>query len=211
MGIRGEIELYVKSNILPQYNAFDRGHNVSHAESVIATSAELATHYDVDVEMVYIIAAFHDVGLCHGRENHHITSGKILIDDGFIAERFTHTQRQTMRDAIEDHRASSTTQPRTIYGMIVAEADRQISPRKTLLRTIQYGLKQNPNCSMEWHYQRFVAHLTEKYAEGGYLKLYIPQSNNAKQLQILRQIISNRSQLQAIFEELYRNETQGSL
>ena len=45
---------------------------------------------------------------------------------------------------VEDHRASTDHEPRSIYGKIVAEADRIIDPDITLRRTVQYGLKQNP-------------------------------------------------------------------
>ncbi len=49
-----------------------------------------------------------------------------------------------MREAVEDHRASTDHEPRSLYGKIVAEADRIIDPDTTLRRTVQYGLKQNP-------------------------------------------------------------------
>ena len=51
----------------------------------------------------------------------------------------TDEQLLQMKEAIEDHRASNKQAPRTIYGMIVAEADRIIDPEVTLRRTVQYG------------------------------------------------------------------------
>ncbi|MCQ4917090.1 phosphohydrolase, partial [Bacteroides nordii] len=71
------------------------------------------------------------------------------------------------KDAGADHRASSNHETRSIYGKIVAEADRFIDLEITLRRTVQYGLNQNPSGSKDWHYDRFLNHLLSKSAEGG--------------------------------------------
>ena len=111
-----------------------------------------------------------------------------------------------MKEAIEDHRASNKQAPRTIYGMIVAEADRIIDPEITLRRTVQYGLSHYPEMDKEGQYARFRKHLTDKYAEGGYLKLWIPQSDNAGRLAELRNLIANEDELIKVFDKLYSDE-----
>ncbi len=205
--IRESIREYIEREILPRYATFDKAHNIDHAQTVIEQSTMLASHYaDTDPEMVYIIAAFHDTGLCKGREHHHIASGEILQRDKFITSLFSPKQITTMREAIEDHRASSKSDPRTIYGRIVAEADRVISVDTTLRRTVQYGLKQNPSATPDEHYARFCSHLQAKYAEGGYLKLYIPHSENAARLKELRTVISNPEELRCRFDRLLAEE-----
>lgn len=100
-----------------------------HARTVIEQSLALARHYQVDRQMVYAIAAYHDVGLEKGREMHHIHSGEILAADTKLRQWFSPQQIAVMREAVEDHRASSDHEPRTIYGRIVAEADRCIDRR----------------------------------------------------------------------------------
>ncbi len=204
--IRQEIIDYVEREILPLYNSFDRAHSVDHATTVIAESAALATHYDVDCEMVYLVAAFHDTGLCEGRERHHIVSGEILLFDEFVASLFSEEQRIVMREAIEDHRASSKGEPRSIYGQIVAEADRVISTDITLRRTVQYGLKHLESRECEVHFTRFCEHLEAKYAEGGYLKLYIPYSDNAERLSQLRAVIADKRELRSRFDAIFFEE-----
>ena len=124
MTISRELQEYVERNILPLYLSFDKAHNIDHANQVIAQSLQLAAHYNIDIDMVYAIAAFHDTGLADGREFHHLSSAKILAADPFITKHFTTAQIATMCEAVEDHRASSKSAPRTIYGCIVAEADR---------------------------------------------------------------------------------------
>lgn len=208
--IRPEIEKYAQEQIMPLYDSYDSAHRRDHIEAVINRSLTLAEHYDVDVEMVYVIALYHDLGICRGREQHHITSGQMLLDDARLREWFDRQQLLVMRDAVEDHRASSDHTPRTIYGMIVAEADRQISPEVTLLRTVQYGLGHYPQATREEHFARFVKHLRSKYAEGGYMKLWIPYSDNAARLTELRALIADSDTLRSRFDAIYNSLTDNS-
>ena len=198
-----ELKAYIESAILPRYEAYDAAHRRDHIEGVISRSLDFATHYEVDESMVYTVAAYHDLGLVEGRELHHISSGRMMMEDEALCRWFSPEQRVTMREAIEDHRASATTPPRTIYGMIVAEADRQIVPEVVMTRTVQYGLSHYPDHSKEEHWERFVAHLREKYDYGGYLKLYIPHSDNATRLEELRQIIAQPTKLREEFEKIW--------
>ena len=48
-----------------------------------------------------------------------------------------------------------------------------------------------------------LEHLKEKDAEGGYLKLLIPESENARRLEELRRLMKDRSRLREIFEKEY--------
>ena len=196
---------YIEQNILPQYDHFDTAHQRNHAEEVIARSLALAEHYDVDVNMVYAIAAYHDTGLCEGRETHHLVSGRIIREDRKLREWFDEGQIETMAQAAEDHRASSGHEPRSIYGKIVAEADRLITPEKVIRRTIQFGLDHHPELNKEGQYQRFREHLLEKYSDTGYLRLWIPESENAIRLEELRRIIRDKEALRTAFEKSFSN------
>lgn len=204
--IDNEIRRYVESEIIPRYENFDRGHGRNHVETVIEQSLKLAENYEVNIDMVYVIAAFHDLGLCEGRELHHIVSGRILLEDSFLKSKFNGTQLEIMRKAVEDHRASGKHKPRSIYGMIVAEADRQIDIETILRRTVQYGMTNYPEYGYEEHYARFLSHLNDKYAEGGYLKLWIPESDNARRLAQLRAVIKDEALLKDMFSKIYYEE-----
>ncbi|MBO7490145.1 MAG: HD domain-containing protein [Bacteroidales bacterium] len=197
--LKNEIEI----SILPRYESFDDAHKRDHAESVIRNSIKLAQHYDVDINMVYTIAAYHDLGLCEGRERHHIVSGEIMMNDSRLWQWFSEDDLKLMAEAIEDHRASSGNAPRSIYGKIVAEADRDIEPIKILRRTVQYGLSNYPELDKEQQWHRFLEHLNEKYADGGYLKLWLPESDNAAKLAELRRIIKDKKPLREYFEEFF--------
>jgi len=194
---------YIERGILPRYDFFDSAHQRNHAEEVISRSLALAEYYDVNKDMVYAIAAYHDTGLCEGRDTHHLVSGRIIREDKKLHEWFTEEQIETMAQAAEDHRASSGHEPRSIYGKIVAEADRLISPEKVIRRTIQFGLDHHPELDKEDQYQRFRQHLLEKYSDTGYLKLWLPESENAPRLEQLREVIRDEKKLQSAFEEAY--------
>ena len=198
---------YIETEIIPQYEAFDKAHRTDHVRQVISESLKLASYYEVDKRMVYTIAACHDIGLCEEREHHHLVSGRLMRSDKRLREWFTEEEMEVMAQAVEDHRASNDHAPRSIYGRIVAEADRLIEPMQILRRTVQYGLSHYPELSKEQHYLRYCEHLQEKYAEGGYLKLWIPESENASQLKALRCIIDDEVQRRAAFERIYMEES----
>lgn len=190
---------YIERDILPRYDFFDAAHQRNHAEEVIERSLALAEHYEVNINMVYAIAAYHDTGLCEGRDTHHLVSGRIIREDKKLREWFDEDQIETMAQAAEDHRASNGHEPRSIYGKIVAEADRLILPEKVIRRTIQYGLDHYPELDKEGQYQRFRQHLLEKYSDTGYLKLWLPESDNAPRLEELRKIIRNETMMREAF------------
>ncbi len=201
------LRAYVEAEILPRYDAFDKGHQRDHALTVIRQALELASYYDVDPDMVFTAAAYHDTGLCEDRKTHHLVSGRIIREDARLREWFSEEQIETIAQAAEDHRASSDHAPRTVYGRLIAEADRQIIPETVIRRCIQFGLSHYPELDKEGHWTRTVEHLQEKYAEGGYLQLWIPQSPNATRLAALRAIIRDKTLLRQFFERIFEEET----
>lgn len=205
MYINPNLKSYIEAEILPRYDHFDKAHQRDHALMVIRQSLELAERLGVDADMAYAIAAYHDTGLCEGRDIHHEASARIIRADQHLRQWFTEEQISTMADAAEDHRASSSHPPRTIYGRIVAEADRYIDPTDIVRRTIQFGLDHYPTLSREEHYRRMQDHLHEKYGRGGYLRLWFPDSPNAARLEQLRQWMDDESRMRRLFDEIMGN------
>ena len=193
VNINHELQNYIETHIIPLYDHFDKAHQRDHVRMVITQSMQLAKQMDVNADMVYAIAAFHDIGLCEGREHHHLASARMLLSDPQLFRWFSEDQLTTMAEAVEDHRASAKHPPRSIYGRIVAEADRLIDPDTVIRRTIRFGLEHYPNLSKEEQYDRMVAHLHEKYGRDGYIKLWFPQSPNADRLELLRQMIDDET------------------
>ena len=197
---------FVETKILPQYQQFDRAHNMEHVTRVIRSSLRLAEQTGADVDMVYTIAAYHDLGLTGPRAIHHLTSGKILMTDARLKRWFSTEQLRLMKEAVEDHRASASRAPRSIYGKIVAEADRDLEPSNVIRRTIQFGLANYAELDREGHWQRLKQHLDEKYSTRGYIHLWISGSQNEHWLAELRQLIANPSELRPVFERIFDEE-----
>lgn len=203
-----EIIEYVEREIIPRYAFFDKAHQENHVRMVIEQSLNLARHEpSLNIDMVYVIAAFHDLGLVNGREHHHKDSRVILEADEFIKSHFTPEHIAVMGEAVEDHRASNSVKPRSDYGLIVAEADRFIDAETIIRRTIQYGLAHYPELNKTGHYNRTIQHLNEKYGPDGYLKVWIPWSDNAANLKKLHVLLADRTTLDALFNRLYSQET----
>ena len=198
---------FVETQILPQYQQFDRAHNMEHVTRVIRSSLQLAQQTGADIDMVYVIAAYHDLGLTGPRAIHHITSGKILMADARLKRWFSPKQLLMMKEAVEDHRASASRAPRSIYGKIVAEADRDLEPTNVIRRTIQFGLANYAELDREGHWNRLLQHLDEKYSTRGYIHLWISGSQNERWLNELRQLIVTPSDLRPIFERVFDEET----
>jgi uncharacterized protein len=198
---------FVETQILPRYNAFDKAHNLAHVNGVISRSLTLAKKLGADGNMAYAIAAYHDLGLEGPRAIHHLTSGKIVQSDARLKRWFSAEQIRVIKEAVEDHRASASHAPRSIYGKIVAEADRDLDPESVFRRTIQFGLNHYPEKDQEGHWQRFLEHMQQKYSSHGYIKLWITNSPNAEKLQAIRSLIDAPEELRKVFDRLYAEET----
>ena len=198
---------FIETQILPQYQQFDRAHNMEHVTRVIRSSLQLAQQTGADVDMVYVIAAYHDLGLTGPRAIHHLTSGKILMADARLKRWFSPEQLRLMKEAVEDHRASASRAPRSIFGKIVAEADRDLEPNNVIRRTIQFGLANYAQLDREGHWQRLLQHLEEKYSTRGYIHLWISGSQNERWLNELRELIEHPNNMRPIFDKIFDDET----
>ena len=198
---------FIETQILPQYAAFDKAHNMEHVTRVIRSSLDLARRTGADLNMAYTIAAYHDLGLSGPRAVHHITSGKILMADARLKRWFSPEQLKLMKEAVEDHRASASRVPRSIYGKIVAEADRDIDPETVIRRTIQFGMSNYPQLDKEGHWNRFMQHMDEKYSVNGYLRLWIQGSENERKLNELRSLIANPAKMRVVFDRIFEEES----
>lgn len=196
---------FVETQILPRYAQFDKAHNLSHANRVIKRSLDIAKKMGADINMVYVVAAYHDLGLEGPRAIHHVTSSRILKNDSRLKQWFSPEQIRIMSEAVEDHRASASHAPRSLYGKIVAEADRDLNPEVVITRTIQFGLDNYPDKDKEEQWKRFCQHMQSKYSRNGYIKLWIHGSENEENLSKLRQLIEHPEEMKKVFDRIYKS------
>ena len=168
------LKKYIEINVLPQYSKNDSGHGIEHINYVIDRCFRFAEQFDnVDSDILYTIAAFHDIGHHIDKKNHETLSAQIFYENNDMKQFFTEEQRIIIKEGIEDHRASSGSIPRSDYGKIISSADRSTSVEDFLRRTHAYTLKHNPNSTVDEMLERAYNHTIEKYGNNGYAKHYV--------------------------------------
>ena len=201
-GIDPQLKEYIEEKILSCYRDYEKGYGIGHIDRILRNSFELIEDLDVDASMVYCIAAYHDIGIRYGREDHEITSGKWLYEDKELDHWFSPAQKLLMKEAIEDHRASRKERPRSLYGCIIAEADRDIDPDEIIRRCVSYETSHHPEAGSEEAYGYILQHLHEKYGENGYVKLWMPCKKNQEGLETLRKWMRSGEIKEQIFKHL---------
>ena len=92
---------FVEKNILPRYAEFGRSHGLEHVTRVIRNALQLVNTTGADIDMVYVIAAYHDLGMSGPRAIHHITGGKILQADARLKKWFSTEKIKIMKELIK--------------------------------------------------------------------------------------------------------------
>ena len=191
------LKIFIERDILPIYDSYDAAHDTRHVRAVMEKAVKLAEHYNADPVLLYTAAAYHDLGLCFGRETHHLTSARMLREDDRLDAFFTPAQKEEMAQAIEDHRASAQYPPRSLNGRILADADREYSVARIIGRTMCFGLAKFPEMPMDAQVERAEAHLREKYLSGGYLKFWLEDPENETVRQELETLVNDPAAFRA--------------
>lgn len=172
--MKNELITYIENNIFPLYEKNEKGHGISHVESVINKSLEISKNYDVDENIVYAVAAYHDIADHIDRKNHHVLSAEFFMNDEAMKNFFSEDERILIKEAIIDHRASCDHEPRSIYGKIVSTADRCFSDIDEIIaRTVSYGSIHFPEMDAKSQSVRSYEHIKEKYGNGGYACVWL--------------------------------------
>ena len=202
-----ELEKYIKTNILPLYEKNDEGHSGRHIEYVIRRSLLFAEQFErIDKDMVYTVAAFHDVAHHIDKKNHEKLSAEIFFADERMKEFFSQEQRQTIKEAIEDHRASLDTEPRSDYGRIISSADRSTDADEFLRRTHAYTLRYFPESTQQEILDRAFEHTLDKYGSNGYAKHYVTDEEYAAFRECINNLLRDRSVFDAKYREINNSE-----
>ena len=191
-----ELKEYVDKFILPLYSDNIGGHGIDHIKYVIDRSFELIDEFNlnVDLNMVYVIAAFHDIGYKKNPEEHEKVSSEIFLSDNNIKKFFNHEQIKTIAHAIVDHRASLEYEPRSIYGKIVSSADRVVCAETTLERSIlfQSDKHKNENPTIQEIIDYSYNKLSSKYGKGGYVKMYFQDQKYINYIKKMQELLEDK-------------------
>ena len=192
--INNELKKYIEENIFPEYQKNEKAHNIEHIKYVINRSFKFAETVDnINYDIVYTVAAFHDIGHHIDPKKHEIISAEIMMKDENLKKFFSEWERNIIKEAIEDHRASSNHEPRSIYGKIVSTADRNNTVEACLMRSYTYGKKLEPDYTDEQLFERAYEHLKLKFGENGYAKFFFKDEEYEKFLSDIRVLLSDKN------------------
>lgn len=203
--IREELKKYIEENIFTSYDKNEDGHKLDHIMYVIDRSFMFASRVpDVNLEMVYVIAAYHDIGHYIDAENHEKVSGEMLLKDKNLRRFFTDEEIKIMSETVCDHRASSKSEPRSIYGKIVSSADRNVLVEIPLKRTYSYRKVHSPNSTLDEIIKESRQHLLDKFGKKGYAttKMYFEDEDYKKFLEDITVLASNEEEFKRRFLEV---------
>lgn len=203
--INESLKKYIEEVIFPQYELNDMGHNIDHIMYVIDRSLKFASEVeDINLDMVYTIAAYHDIGHHIDAKNHEVVSAKILGEDEKLKEYFNKEEIEEMVFAVEDHRASLEYEPRSIYGKIVSSADRNTLIEVPLKRTYAYRIEHNPEASLEQIIEESRLHLKNKFGKEGYAteKMYFEDNDYKLFLEEIAELVDNEEEFIKRYKEV---------
>lgn len=192
---------YIKKNILPQYEKNDSGHGIEHIRYVTERCMRFAEQFEnINTDMLYAIASFHDIAHHIDKKNHEVLSAKMFYENEDMKAFFSQEERLIIKEAIEDHRASADRIPRSDYGKIISSADRSTDVEEFLRRTHAYTLKHQPDCTENEMIERAYTHTKEKYGNEGYAKHYVED----EEYNLFREKINLLLKDKNLFETTYR-------
>ncbi len=203
--INEELKKYIEEVIFKSYDKNDDAHNLEHIKYVIERSYMFASRVpNINLEMVYVIAAYHDIGHYIDAKNHEKVSGEMLLKDQNLRRFFTEEEIKTMSEAVCDHRASSKNEPRSIYGKIVSSADRNVLIDVPLKRTYSYRKVHNQTSTLDEIIEESRLHLLDKYGKEGYAttKMYFEDEDYKRFLDDIALLVSDKEEFKRRFLEV---------
>lgn len=203
--INEELKKYIEENIFPVYDLNEKGHGIEHIKYVIDRSLKFAKEVsDINYDMVYVIAAYHDIGHHIDAKNHEKVSAEIMEKDVFLKQYFTEDEIFIIKQAIEEHRSSLMLEPTTVYGKIIVTADRNIKVEEPFMRTYSYRVKHFPTSSLDEIIEDSRQHLISKYGKkDGYAhRDYFNDEEYEKYIEELNEILFDSKVFTKKFKEI---------
>lgn len=201
--INPELIKYIEEEIFPIYDTFDKGHDLNHIKAVIERALILAKNIDdINMNIVYASSALHDIGIKVQRKNHALYSGLFVEQNPELKNFFDSEEIKIIKEAVEDHSTSKGIEPRSIYGKIVCDADKDNDLETSLLRAYEFTKKYYPDYNDEECMKNVFEQLNFKFGVNGKVRFWI---NNEEQQEFF-----NRMKLLANNEEEF-NSTMKSI
>lgn len=212
MDINEDLKKYIEKNVFPKYEKY-YSHGMIHINNVINNMLMLADYYNLDKNMSYIVAAYHDIGLNIDRENHEYESGKILENDLELKKFFDNKQIAIMKEAIEDHRGSRKIRPRNFYGECLSDSDRDFDIEILAKRQIATSLKNYPELkTFDEHFERCYEYICKRINDKGNFNLWTDNPIMIEKRNKFQQDYLNKNYSKSIYKkEWYKISKDGTM
>ena len=165
--VNKELKDYIETNVFPGYEVNDKAHGIIHIKEVIRRSFALNDTFKLglDKNMIYTIAACHDLGKHENHQIHEKIAANRFINDSNFEKYFSNEERQIIKDAIEDHRSSKEELPRSTYGKLISSADRNTRIEIVFIRSFFVAKERMPETNIEEYLDYTIQRLSKKYSE----------------------------------------------
>lgn len=212
--IRKDLLEYINTKFKPLYKTFDKAHNISHYNFVTKNCIDYASTLiekgeNIDLEIAYVVGALHDIGISKGREGHAKSSSEIIKNNNGLKKFFTPETIKIIAEAVEDHSSHLDYTPRSIYGKIVADADRNNSVYLVFSRPIKYGIKNESYRTKEEHINRVYEFVQNKFGKNGYVKYWLNIPSTTKEQNKVWNLLENEKVCKGYIEGLFDEITKG--
>ena len=165
--VNKELKDYIENNVFPGYEVNDKAHGIIHIKEVIRRSFALNDTFKLglDKNMIYTIAACHDLGKHENHQIHEKIAANRFINDSNFEKYFSNEERQIIKEAIEDHRSSKEEMPRSTYGKLISSADRNTRIEIVFIRSFFVAKERMPETNIEEYLDYTIQRLSKKYSE----------------------------------------------
>ena len=201
------LKKYVEEVLFPQYAKNDQGHGILHILEVVRRSFVLNKSLDLNLNpnMIFVIAASHDLGKYEEHdtgEKHAKIAGRRFIENQSFSRFFTDSQRQTIKEAIEDHSSSLEDMPRSDYGKLVSSADRNTSIEMVFIRSFFVGKRKNPDQNIEDYLEFTLNRLRKRYGEEDPENMFFADSDYETFLKDMRELLKDGEKFKNLYCEI---------
>lgn len=202
--VNTELKRYVQENIFPEYEKNDKGHGILHILEVIRRSFALNENLKLklDKNMIYTIAACHDLGKHINSDIHERIAADIFINDVNMMQFFNDEQRTTIKEAIEDHRSSKKEHPRTKYGELISSADRNTRIEIVFIRSFFVAHERTPEMNIEEYIDFTYKRLLKRYGEENPENIFLEDDDYREFLKDMRELLKNEKEFKDKYCEI---------
>ena len=197
-----ELVEYIEAEIFPRYERF-YSHGLDHIQRVIETAQMLGETYGLDKDILYAAAACHDLGLKVNRKHHEEESGKIVAADERLPEFFSADALKLIKEAVEDHRGSRKERPRSMYGCVISDADRDFDVATLARRNLATSIRNYLDVTtFEGHFERCYEYLMQR-VKGEHFNLWTEHPELVRQREEYEKTFFDKERTREIYRQAW--------